>query len=527
METPLLKKLRSSEAALLLALAGFTTLSRLPFQPATIESLDAINYMLALSHFDMSAHRPQPPGYILYILIGRAANLFVQNEHRALLLVSALFSGLAVAAIYLLGRDLFGRKAGLIAAALLATSPFFWFLGEFAAPYTGDLFFSVFSAWLCLRLSRSEGSPWLTALVLGLAGAFRPQTLVFLFPLFLISMRRQGLVRVFASSLLAGLVFAAFFIPSMLASGGSQQVGTSLTGLVWIAASWEAFLSSINPLRYAYNLFVILRGTFTTVGEALWPFFGLGFILLFTLRLSKDYPPGDSRAAIRQRILFFGAWLLPIWMVYFLLWAGNIGTMAFSLPPFLLVASAGLAWLLAHPRWRRAGPAVLLLVIAWQVTCFTVLPERPLSFYRTFMNYNALQNLADGFQEKNALVKRYPADETYIFAVNPRLPRYYLPEYATIILPPVNSSAGSQADNLADEACNPAMEDSHTIPDNIRYLVFYDLVLTNTNTAGLGLKELKLEGSAGNSSIHVARISPDETAYWSNLRVCAVKKVAR
>ena len=86
------------EVAFLAIVFGLVVLSRLPFHTQGVESFDAVNYMLAIDHFDMRLGQPQPPGYILYILIARVANALTGDPHRALLLVSQVFSGAAVVA---------------------------------------------------------------------------------------------------------------------------------------------------------------------------------------------------------------------------------------------------------------------------------------------------------------------------------------------------------------------------------------------------------------------------------------------
>ncbi|MDY7041608.1 MAG: DUF2723 domain-containing protein, partial [Chloroflexota bacterium] len=145
------------DTVIAVVLAVGTVLSRWPFQINILNNHDAVNYALALEHFDMRLHQPQPPGYPLYVLLGRAFNLVLHDHLAALVWLSTVFSGLAVVAIYLAGREMFGRRVGFIAALLLVTSSLFWFQGEIAAPYTADLFASAIVGWLCYRLATSSG----------------------------------------------------------------------------------------------------------------------------------------------------------------------------------------------------------------------------------------------------------------------------------------------------------------------------------------------------------------------------------
>jgi len=69
----------------------------------------------------------KPP--LFYWLEAGAIHLFGLREW-AMRLVPALFALLGCLAVYGAGRRLFGRRAGLLAAAVLATSPLYYFLGN-------------------------------------------------------------------------------------------------------------------------------------------------------------------------------------------------------------------------------------------------------------------------------------------------------------------------------------------------------------------------------------------------------------
>ena len=81
------------DAVMAIALGVGTVLSRLPFQIDILNNHDAVNYALALDHFDMRLHQPQPPGYPLYIILGRAFNLVFHDHLAALVWLSTVFSG--------------------------------------------------------------------------------------------------------------------------------------------------------------------------------------------------------------------------------------------------------------------------------------------------------------------------------------------------------------------------------------------------------------------------------------------------
>src|SRR5207237_5277648 len=78
------------------SLAAFAGgLTRLPFVRSIPINWDTVQFILALDHLDLHAHQPHPPGYILYVLMGRLADSVVGEPSLALSLLSVLFSALS------------------------------------------------------------------------------------------------------------------------------------------------------------------------------------------------------------------------------------------------------------------------------------------------------------------------------------------------------------------------------------------------------------------------------------------------
>ena len=60
---------RSAGAALVLAFLA----AHLAFLPRTLEDLDSINFALGVRHFDVAEHQPHPPGYPVFIALGKVS----------------------------------------------------------------------------------------------------------------------------------------------------------------------------------------------------------------------------------------------------------------------------------------------------------------------------------------------------------------------------------------------------------------------------------------------------------------------
>ena len=169
------------DAAVLFALAlGM----RLPYQTNTLYHWDSVLYARALAAFDVSESQPHPPGYLFYVGAARLAQLALGDANASLVAVSLLGGALAVLLTYVVGRQLFGRGAGIAAALLLATAPPFWLYSGVAYPYTVLASGSLALAGLTVAYWRGRWRhPLWLGLLYGLAGGFRTDLLLFLAPL--------------------------------------------------------------------------------------------------------------------------------------------------------------------------------------------------------------------------------------------------------------------------------------------------------------------------------------------------------
>lgn len=108
---------RRASVALALAIG----LAHLPFLASWLEDIDSVNFALGLRDFDIAAHRPHPPGYPVYIAVGKVMATVVGAvsggssqsaiEARALSIVSLLAAVLATFAMHRAYAAL-GRRNG-------------------------------------------------------------------------------------------------------------------------------------------------------------------------------------------------------------------------------------------------------------------------------------------------------------------------------------------------------------------------------------------------------------------------------
>ena len=185
--------------------------------------MDSVNFAMAMDHYDVVMHQPHPPGYFLYVMLGRFLNFFVHDANVALVSLSILFGALTVVVIYYLGKELYNPECALLAALLAITSPNLWFHGEVALTYVIEAFFSTWIAFLCWKVLKGEERLiWIAAIVLAIAGGIRQNTPVFLFPLYLFSIRQVSFRKIIASLGLFVIVSLCWFIPMIRMTGGLE-----------------------------------------------------------------------------------------------------------------------------------------------------------------------------------------------------------------------------------------------------------------------------------------------------------------
>src|SRR5205823_7766417 len=166
------------------ALGILTVLSRLPYRARMLYNWDGVQFALALREYDVLKHQPHPPGYILYVVLGRIVNAWLHDPTASYVALAVAFSGLTTFVVYYLARAVYDRTTALAAAALLAVSPLFWFYSSVGLTYAGEALFASTVAYFGFRaLNGSRSDAYLAAWYLGIAGGMRQSLLVLLFPL--------------------------------------------------------------------------------------------------------------------------------------------------------------------------------------------------------------------------------------------------------------------------------------------------------------------------------------------------------
>ena len=383
---------------LLAALLGLGTLwARLAQASKTLYTVDSVLFSLATERFDVMALRPHPPGYPLFVAMGKAALPVVGGDHNAaFVLVSALFSGLAVAGLYALGRQWASVRASAVAALLFAVAPAFAFNGTIALSYTAEAAAGIWVAFLAWRAwdrpaGTGAGAGRLAALgaAWAIAVGIRQSLFLFLAPLVALALLDRDLLgrlrarqarwpadarvlarRVGVAAAAAFVTAMAWFLPMASATGGIAEWrrATRLQSdhVVFADSVWMRGAVALRDHwdRLAYFLH--------WEAASLLPLLAVPVLAGLVVR-RRRMAPAEAGPWPRGAGLFLVAWLLPAIAFYLLVFdgweRGPIGYVLTLLPGLylaaVLLADHGLRRLSAAqgPALGRAVAALSILVL--------------------------------------------------------------------------------------------------------------------------------------------------------------------
>ncbi len=399
-----------------------TIITRIPFTSKFLYHLDSVHFALALEKYDITTHQPHPPGYFLYVMLGRLLNLFIGDANTVFVTISIIFSGLTVVAIYYLGKEMFDRKTGIIAALFAIASPNMWFHGEVALTYIVEAFFSALIAFLCWRIYKGEHKYlWLSVIVLGIAGGIRQNTLVFLFPLWLFSIKGMPLKKIIASFALLGIVCLSWFIPMIQMAGGYEVYREAFRELWLFNTGYESVFDKGLPRLKLFSL-IVFRNTLYGLGAG---------ILILGLAAYSIARHKRLKTIDNSKTLFFAIWILPSFMFYLFIFIhpANPGYVLIFIPALLLLTAASVSYMakeLLKINGRDYFNKITVFIISINTLVFL--------FSNHIVSYNFIKNHDRDLKIMLNEFKAFDPLKTAFFALpyvyyGYRHIMYYLPQY--------------------------------------------------------------------------------------------------
>ncbi|MGE0393277.1 MAG: hypothetical protein AB7P67_06905, partial [Vicinamibacterales bacterium] len=372
-------------------LAGACGVAHLFLLAPNLEDIDSINFALGLRDYDPGRHQPHPPGYPLYIALGRLSLALGRVlspstartvlEAHALAVWSALGSAVSLVAVARVRVEL-ARVAGAAAghaavwtALLLAANALFWLSGSRPLSDMPGLGLAlVAQACILSAVPGPDGADrgvrrvMTGAALAGLAIGLRTQTLWLTGPLLLAALAVQPAVQTGAArwrrwgagigaGALACLLWA---VPMVVASGGfaayltalGAQAGEDFAGVDMVYTN-----PTVKAVTLAvYRTFVLPWGVdLRAPGGSALGRFAVQAVLALAFA-------GSVRLLLRSPRQL--AWLAVAFVPYLVFHVALQETVTVryglpAVPMVVLLAVEGAAWL------RRAAPPVLAAAAVW------------------------------------------------------------------------------------------------------------------------------------------------------------------
>jgi hypothetical protein len=404
--------------------------SRFAFRSRYLYDLDSVNFALGIGRFDPRTHQPHPPGYFLYVCLGRLVNFLVHDANLALVLVSIAAGIGSVVLIYLLALEWFGERAAIFAGLLFLFSPLAWFHGTVALTYGVEAFFSALMGYLCWRIDRGKTNFILpTAILLGISAGVRPSSLLFLAPLYLYSLRHAAVKKILLGVTALGLTLVAWFLPMIWASGGFDAYFGALVSLWRLVPSRDTVFNSSPATSIARACVIVFIG-FLCFGAALPALVG-------TRYKSAPADPAKKR--------FTAVWMMPAlcFFTFIFLKFVNSGYLLLLAPPACIWLGSWAAEWYEHCMWRRPlKQAAMGISVAINVLIFLAFPA-----YCSYRSVRQFEAQLDGI--RTALPQLGAPNDLLIVSFDShflgyRHAGYYLPGYLTLQYPEVKLSEGTR-----------------------------------------------------------------------------------
>lgn len=302
---------------------------------------DEALFCLGMRSYDVTQHHPHPPGFPVYIGLGRIVRLIIHSDFRALQAINLAAGILLFPAMFLLARELKLRfPTATIAGALCAFFPNVWFFGGTAFSDIASIVLVIFAVAFLLRGCRSGESYLVGAFLLALAAGIRPQNLMIgLAPALIATWYRakESWRDVVFAVLIGAVVIAVAFGGAIAATGSFDGYMSAVHAHGDYISRVDSFRSPDRPpLWRLFDRFFIKQYDFTP----------LGIIISLFVAVSIAGAIRERDRAMLINFLTFGPFAISAWLMLdrFSISRFSIG----YIPMFAIFAADGVARIARH-----------------------------------------------------------------------------------------------------------------------------------------------------------------------------------
>ena len=322
---------------------------------------DEALFCLGMRSYDVTSHHPHPPGFPVYIALGRIVRTVIHSDFRALQAVNLAAGMLVFPAIFFLARELrLPFVTATVAGTLCAFFPNVWFFGGGAFSDIPSLALVVLAVAFLFRGCRDANAYLIGAALLALAAGIRPQNfLIGLAPGVLATWYRARAAwrDVVFAALVGAITLGVAFGGAMAATGYKPYLDAAKEHGQYITRV-DSFRSPARPpLWRLFDRFFIKQ----------YQSLALSFMTSILVAISVAGAIAGRDRAIGWIALSFGPFALLAWMML-----DRYSINRFSIgycPLFAILAADGIrrltrAWPRAEP---LAGAALAVSFFFWSL----------------------------------------------------------------------------------------------------------------------------------------------------------------
>lgn len=393
---------------------------RFIYQAPYLEDWDSVQFALGIHNYSIADHQPHPPGYPLYILLGKLFYIVFQDDLKALNFMSAFLGSLIIIPLYFLTKKMFNPTTAFITILFFIFLPLPWILSTVALTDIPGLFFLLLAIYF-IYISSDNGKRFLlTCFFSGLILGFRTNSILILLALicFIIA-RRYNLKFAFLSAFSFSAGIAVWFIPINLITGPKQFLNSYLLMKDYVI-SHDVLIGNSSGLNSIIKLKVEQFWDLLTIAYTSW------FSIISTVSLGYLFFKKKLWGQFKYQFLsiWIIAHLIPQFIVYNLEMPRHTLPL---LPPILILVSSVISQLLNKS---------LIFIIPISLLLITII----LQGWSQVLRFN--QQIPPTIQPILFVKKNFdPQNTIIIVSLTYRQFQYYAPEYKTY-----NSNSVSQVD---------------------------------------------------------------------------------
>jgi 4-amino-4-deoxy-L-arabinose transferase-like glycosyltransferase len=357
-----------------LGLFGLALLTRLPFATTNLYAPDSVLYARGMASFDPFDQRPQPPGYLWYVLVLRAIDLVSHDPNRAMTIVSALAGAATVALAYLLAARLYDERTARVGALFVLTAVTFWAYGGVAYPYTLLAALTTLCALLFWRVLDPTATRTRRGLRLaaasaawGIAAGFRSDLAIFLAPLWILAATRATIALAALSAGIVAALVGLWILASGVADGGVARFLEAVRIQSQFVDDRYSMLGN-GPIAIYRNAYELGR------------FLGRGLYFLIPAVAVTLISAEARRVELRDRwrTAFMILWTFAPLPFYVFVHVGEYGYIFSMLPGLAILAARGAIALAKGLRMPRTFRWIVAAVVLGNASIF-LLTDTPIS----------------------------------------------------------------------------------------------------------------------------------------------------